>query len=278
MSKKKLGLIGHLKYNSSEKLSTWRKVSMSSWQPTGDSSTYVLEDIIVDDLLMYCKQNNLSLNAVVMQAVAQALNENPRVNSIIRFGKIFQRQNNNVFFHVINTSKKDDLSGFTIENAHKKTFADIDTEIVLKRKLILDNKDHLGASKKMFTYFPVFVVKILMNTLSFILYKLNIAIPSIPKDPFGAVMITSVGSLGIQAALCPIAPYTNNSMVISVGKIKSQPVAIQETLAIRKIITFGFTFDHRLIDGFQFQQFYKSLLQYLTPNNSTNSYNLTHEK
>jgi hypothetical protein len=265
-------LLTHLQYTSSEKLSPWRKVSMVSWKPMGDSSTYVMEEVVVDDVLHYCKQNQVSNHAFFIKIVAHALQENSRVNSVIRFGKIFARESNSVFFHVINTSQADDLAGFTITEGHTKSLQAIQTEMTSKIESILANTDELGASKKIFKYLPVFIVRRLLHTLSFVMYKLNIAVPTLPKDPFGAVMITSVGSIGMQAALCPIAPYTNNSMVISIGKITKKAVVIDDAIVIKKVITFGFTFDHRLIDGAQFQQFFKSFTHHL------NSCIVNHEK
>lgn len=255
----------HLKLSTKERLSPWRKVSLSSWRPTGDSTIGIFEDIEVDRLLLFCRQSSLSINTVLIKALSIALRDHPRVNSIIRFGQIFNRHDNGIFLHVLSQKGYDDLGGFSISNAYQLSLTDIQSLTAQNIDSIQHQTDAFSQTKKIFSPLPVFLVKWMMNSLSFILYKLNLtsSLFKVPKDPFGSIMLTSVGSLGIQQALCPIAPYTHNSMVVSVGKIRQVPLAVDGAVVIRSVITLGFTFDHRIIDGIQFKHFFHSFRQAL---------------
>ncbi len=250
----------HIQYNKKEPLSAWRKVSLSSWKPRGDSAVYAFEDIVFDDLLKYSKLHNLHIHTLIVKALSIALYHNPRVNSTIRFGKIYNRSDNSIFVHVLPNPENDDLTGYTITNAHSLNLHSIQTESELAIETIQNKKDPFTKSKNTFAQLPQFGVQLLMNTLSFILFKLNIHYPlfNVPKNPFGSIMLTSVGSLGMQQALCPIAPYTNNSMVVSIGKIRKMPVVIDNVITQKEVCTMGFTFDHRLIDGIQFKRFFEA--------------------
>ena len=124
-----------------------------------------------------------------------------------------------------------------------------------KKILAIENdQSAFKASKRITHKTPNFLVKPLMNLYSFFAYNLNVNLKifNMPKDAFGSVMVTAVGSLGISSAICPIAPYTRVPMVISIGKIEDRPVVIDKKVGIRKMATFGFTFDHRIMEGFHF--------------------------
>jgi len=71
----------------------------------------------------------------------------------------------------------------------------------------------------------------------------------IPKDPFGSVMITNIGGMGIDMALAPLCPYTRVPLLMAVGSVKDRPVAVEGKVEVRPVMTIGVTFDHRLIDG-----------------------------
>lgn len=233
---------------------------MCSWKPTGDSTIGIFEDIVVDNILLFSKQNRVSFNAILVKALSIALSENPRVNSIIRFGKIYNRTDHAIFVHVLPLSQHDDLGGFTIANGADLSIHKIHEQIENEIRLIQEQKDDFSNTKSFFKRMPVRLVRLLMNTMSFFLYKLNLKHRAfkVPQDPFGSIMLTSVGSIGIQQALCPIAPYTNNSMVVSIGKIVDRTVIVNDEILIKKVVTFGFCFDHRLIDGIHFKLFFKS--------------------
>jgi pyruvate/2-oxoglutarate dehydrogenase complex dihydrolipoamide acyltransferase (E2) component len=79
------------------------------------------------------------------------------------------------------------------------------------------------------------------------------------KNAFGSIMLTSIGSLGITKAFCPIAPYTKIPMVVSIGKIESKPIVNNQKIEIKKVLSLGFTFDHRVMDGMHFSEFFSTL-------------------
>ena len=251
----------HIKYKSKLPLSPWRKISLGSWKPKGDSSIYIFEDFHVDKVLQFCKNQRISFTSFVTKALSITINRNNRVNSIIRFGNIYQREKNTIFIHALPSEKIDDLSGILIEEAYNKELKEVDSEFKKEIKNIKKGTSKHNRSKKSFKMIPALLSKYILNTLSFIMYSLNIHLkifPS-PKDPFGSVMLTNVGSLNIQKALCPIAPYTKTPMVVSIGRIELKPAILKDKIVKSTIATFGFTFDHRIMDGIHFSKFLKTL-------------------
>ncbi len=256
-------------YFSPKKLSAWRKVSLASWKPTGDSSCYCLEDITVDELLHYCKATGISFYSFLIKALSSTIQKHPKINSTVRWHRIYPRKNISIFFHTIQSAEADDLSGIVIKDAEKRDLQELNTEFSQKLELAKQGINEYVNSKKIIGALPAFLTKAVTKFYGFLAYTFNWNAGFFKAEPdaYGSVMLTSVGAMGISKALCPISPYTRVPMVVSVGKIEARPIVIDEQIVIRKMITFGFTFDHRIMDGIHFAEFFDCLKNYvLNPN------------
>ena len=70
-----------------------------------------------------------------------------------------------------------------------------------------------------------------------------------PKNSFGSVMISNIGSLGMSRGLAPLVPYSHVPMLIALGAVEEVAVVREGKVVPVRQITLGVTFDHRLIDG-----------------------------
>jgi len=73
----------------------------------------------------------------------------------------------------------------------------------------------------------------------------------------GTFTVTSLGSFGIDA-FTPIINYPECA-ILGVGRILRQPVAVEEIIALRDVITLSLTFDHRALDGAPAARFLQTL-------------------
>ena len=69
--------------------------------------------------------------------------------------------------------------------------------------------------------------------------------------PFGSVIVSSVGMLGLDTGLAPLLPYARNAGTVVVGEVTWLPRVIQAEVVPRRVLRLGVTLDHRLIDGAQ---------------------------
>lgn len=254
----------NINYYPNKGMTPWRKVSIASWKPTGDSSCYCFEEIKVDALLKYCQENSINMHAFIIKAFSNTIHQQPTINSTIRWGKLCRRKDISVFFHTILNSREDDLSGIVIEEGQTKKIEDLNREYHSRVTESKKGNNDFTESKKITKITPSFLTKLTLNLYSFISYSLNLCLPlfKLKKNAFGSIMITSIGSLGITKAFCPIAPYTKVPMVVSIGKIESKPIVNDEKIEINKVLSIGFTFDHRIMDGMHFSDFFKTLNTY----------------
>lgn len=263
----------NVQYTSSPKASPWRKVSIGSWKPKGDSSIYAFEDFCVNDALDWCEQNKISFNTFIIKAFAKTISKQNKINSVVRFGKIHQRKHVRIFYHILPSLKTDDLSGILFHEPQHESVDIIEEQFRKEISTIRKGEDAYTKSKKTFKYIPGFLSRATLNLLSFVMYTLNIRPFFIPseKDPFGSVMITHIGTLRLSKACTPIAPYTRIPMVIAVGKATEKPWVIDDEIVPRKVVTIGFTFDHRIMDGIHFASFIQELSTYFNHPNELQS-------
>jgi len=73
----------------------------------------------------------------------------------------------------------------------------------------------------------------------------------------GSFTVTSLGAFGIDA-FTPIINYPECA-ILGVGRILRQPVAVQDNISLRDIITLSLTFDHRALDGAPAARFLQTL-------------------
>jgi pyruvate dehydrogenase E2 component (dihydrolipoamide acetyltransferase) len=71
------------------------------------------------------------------------------------------------------------------------------------------------------------------------------------RDPFGSVLVSSVGMLGLDTALAPALPYARNAGTVVVGEVTWQPRVVAGEIVPRRVLRIGVTLDHRLVDGAQ---------------------------
>jgi pyruvate dehydrogenase E2 component (dihydrolipoamide acetyltransferase) len=147
---------------------------------------------------------------------------------------------------------KIDLSGVTIHDAADKTLAEIVDEMEQRVAAVRERRDPaLESTRGMFRFVPYALLNPVLQAISFCAYTLNLDLSrfGIPRDAFGSVMVTNVGSLGLDTAYVPLIPWSRVPMLIAVGAVRDAPVAEGGVVVVRKVLGLHATFDHRFIDG-----------------------------
>lgn len=104
--------------------------------------------------------------------------------------------------------------GLTIESIKKN--------VLEKSQQIRAHKDpHLGPLLKIVRFLPKWMLKRFLGLYSFLIYEFDtrLGIKFIPHKPFGAVIISNVGSLGIKKALLPLVPLARASGSAQLKKV-----------------------------------------------------------
>ncbi|MDO8494331.1 MAG: 2-oxo acid dehydrogenase subunit E2 [Deltaproteobacteria bacterium] len=240
--------------------STWRRISLATWEKPGDPSVYGVMEIDMTKAIPLLAElskktgQKITVTHLLIKAVAMTLNKYPELNVLIRRGKIYLRDHVDVFVQVFwEENGKADLSGAKVRNAHEKSLAMIAQELVDQAGKIRKGDDpNLKQSKKSLNFLPSAILSRVMKILSYIGYDLNITprLLKLPPDPFGAVMITNVGMFGIKKGWAPLVPFSRTPLVLAIGEITKTPVAVDDKVVVKPILHIGGTIDHRIIDGY----------------------------
>lgn len=243
-------------------LSSFRKIAIGTWRTSYDPSVYGTIELRMDEALRYVdefrqkKGRKLTVSHLMAKATAACLAEMPDANAIMRFNRIYLRQVIGVFFQVVMTDGgegKIDLSGATLYEVEKKSLVEICDEFQEKVDKVRKRKDPaLEQTRATFHRIPYLLLNAFTYVLAFFLYTLNLDLRRFgaPRDAFGSVMITNVGTLGLDTAYVPLVPYSRVPILLAVGAVKDQAVVENGAVVPGKVMRVNATFDHRIIDGF----------------------------
>lgn len=242
----------------------FRKIAFGTWTTAGDPSVYGMIEIDMTNALRYMREQEekhgvkLSPVHLVGKAAAQVLKSRPEINGIIRLGRIYQRTDVDLFFQVNvpgtgnDKINKSSLSGTVIKKADELSVLDIARALQQKALSIRQGQDkEMTNAISTFKNIPWRMVRFLLHAVSFLNYDLNLNLSflGIPRDPFGSVMITNVGSLGIEIAWAPLVPYSRVPLLLTLGAIADKPFVVDGKVEVRPVMKIGITFDHRFMDG-----------------------------
>lgn len=247
-----------------KEVSPFRKIALGTWGGGGDPSVYGSIAIDMSACLPLIEKWNsehqvkITPAHLVGRAIARSLKIRPELNGMIRAGKIFLRRSVTLFFQVNipgeagSEIEKATLSGTTIEQACSKNVITIAKELSQRAERVRTGQDEeLAKNVAIFKWLPWGLAKLYLNIGSWLIYGLNLDLRcfGLPQDPFGSVMITNVGGLGIDRAWAPLVPYSRVPLVLTVGRLEQRPWVVDGKIEARPILEVGVTFDHRMIDG-----------------------------
>jgi pyruvate/2-oxoglutarate dehydrogenase complex dihydrolipoamide acyltransferase (E2) component len=258
----------NISYSGTLRLTAFRKVALGTWRTVGDPSVYGMIDLEVEPALAYLERirektgEKVSMTHFVGRAVAETIKRHPDVNVVLRWSQLYQRETVDVFFQVAADTKGDELSGHTVRRADQRSIAEIAAELnAAATKIRTQNDPAFRQMKNLMRALPSFLARSLINFSEFILMTLNLWTPlmGVPRDAFGSVMVTSIGSLGLDDALAPLVPYSRVPLLISIGRIREMPVVRDGKIVVGQVVRLGVTVDHRAIDGVHASKMAKTL-------------------
>ena len=247
----------------------FRKIACGSWRTAGDPSVYALLEIEMSKALefaeAYSKQHGVRITPthLVAKAITHCLQVRPELNGLLRRGRVYLRRNVSLFFQVnvpgkaVNGNRdervaKAMLSGTTVREAETKTLAEIALALRAQAAEVRRGRDpSFAACLRIASLLPWRLVRGFLDLGSWLIYglNLNLGFLGLPEDPFGSVMITNVGGMGIDVAWAPLVPYTRVPLLLALGTVRDKAVVENGEIKVRPVLSIGVTFDHRLIDG-----------------------------
>ncbi|MFO0751093.1 MAG: 2-oxo acid dehydrogenase subunit E2 [Myxococcota bacterium] len=257
-------------------ISSFRQMATVTWDHPYDPSIYGFLDFFAEPLekrleSLRAAGARVTITHLVSRALALCLQRHPDLNVMLRRRRLYKRQRVDVFLQVAMPDPtglgKTDLSGVKIQDCDKKTIVEVAKEVEARVELIRKREDpELQKSKNMIAKIPRFVLKGIVRMFAWFQREPNFRMKwaGMPKDPFGSVMVTSLGMLGIETAFAPLFPLGGPPMIFLVGAIKLMPHCKDDgSIVARRMLRLCGTFDHRVVDGFHLAALAKELRKVL---------------
>ena len=253
--------MGNLELERKKHPSTFRKLAIGTWRTTYDPSVYGALTLRMEEALRYMQAfraatgRRLTVTHMMGRAIAAVFERVPDANAILRGGRLYLRKRVSVFFQVAMEDPDTgeiDLSGMTLRDAAKKSLVEIVDECEAKFAQVKARRDQeLEGTRSMLSRLPGALVHPMLRLTSFLSYELNVDLRrfGVPRDAFGSVMITNIGSIGLEEAYVPLVPYSRVPILLAVGAIEDAPVVEGGKIVPAKQMKVCATFDHRILDG-----------------------------
>ncbi len=267
--------MSNLELQRKDDLSSFRRIAIGTWRTAFDPSVYGTVELRMDEAMRYIAAfrqktgRRLTVSHLMAKAAAMVLKECPEANAILRWNRIYLRKRIGVFFQVVMEDEgleKVDLSGATLYDVEQKSLVDICDEFEAKVAAVRARRDPaLEKTRKTMLSIPYFFLNRFLSLLGFLSYTLNLDLRrfGVPKDPFGSMMITNIGTLGLDVAYVPLVPYSRVPILLATGAVKDRAVVEDGRVVPGKIMAVNATFDHRIIDGFHASVMSRTLREWM---------------
>jgi hypothetical protein len=242
-------------------LSPFRHIALGTWAAARDPSIHGSVAIAMDEAMHYIDAfrlatgRRLTVTHLMAKVAGVVLDRVPELNVLLRWGRLYRRRSIAAFFQVAIEDASTgaiDLSGVRIEDPQRKALLEIIDEFEMR---VADARarrsGELERSRTLLHRVPGLFLRPALRLLAALAYGLNVDMrwAGVPRDPFGSVMVTNVGSLGLDQAYAPLVPFSRVPTVVAMGSVQDEPRVVDGRIAIAKVMRLFATFDHRVVDG-----------------------------
>lgn len=250
-------------------MSQWRKIAMATWQPRTDG--WITADVDIDarkaqDYIAEVRAatgEHVTMMHLVGRASAKVLEALPVLNGRVVAGRFLPSPTIDVFFTVSMRSDVTDdgddaqateLSGAVVRRVDQKPPWEIAHELDERARQIRSGRDEqFEMAKRVTQLMPPLMLRSFLSVTTLITEQLQLPIPllGLQARPFGSVLVTNVGTFGLDRAHPPMPPIAHVPAGIAVGAVKDVPVVDGDQVVPRPILPLAVGIDHRYIDGYQ---------------------------
>jgi len=240
------------------RISAWRRSALAIWRTAADPSIYTWGEYDIAPAQAYldrvARETGLKLTMThfVSRAVAEMIRRHPEMNVLRRGGSLYPRKTIDLSYTVASDSRGEDLGAAIVYDAGSKTLEQIAREL---QPVVREVRTHRDPRHQMFkrilSRLPHRLRCWTLDLVTWILFDLNLWSPvfGLPRDPFGCVLLTNIGSIGLEQGFAALVPSTRIPMVIAIGSIQEKPIVRDGAVVAARMIGLYFTVDHRVVDA-----------------------------
>jgi len=187
---------------------------------------------------------------LVAHVLSQALKAAPDTNVVRRLGRVQRRAEVAVSLIVVQPGSggRTDLTLVTLRNGDAKTLETLAAEVERGVQEARDGRDaRMERGKRRAARVPGPLLGVAAWLVGAIQYGLNLSLTplGLPRDPFGGVALSNVGSLGLDRGFAPLVPHTHVPLVVAMGAVRPAARVEQGAVVAARVMDLTYTFDRR---------------------------------
>ncbi len=246
----------------------WRKVASAIYRKPVDSKVFGSVEIDVTDLEEFVSRKRkeglkITLTHIFVLIVDRALKyEVPELNSFIRRGNVIGREHVDVMVSILNEEKQ--MSSVKVCEAEQLNLTEL---AAVLNESIKSSRSGLESKTMRLKGFLAAIPWPFRNWIFSLIKRITIdwgiSIPmlGLSGNSFGSVVITNIGSIGLDMGYPALFPTANVAIVFVMGGVSKKPVVINDQVVIRRIMSLGAALDHRLVDAVHGGKMFKYIKQ-----------------
>ncbi|RKH19380.1 2-oxo acid dehydrogenase [Corallococcus praedator] len=252
--------MAHLELKPKRDVSSFRKLAIGSWTTAYDPTVYGTLTVRMDAALAYLEAHHqrtgvrLTPMHLVLKALGEGLRRCPDANALLRFQRIYLRQRVTLCALVPDADPvRPGLRPARIEDVDQKDLLTVAQEMEAAVARAREGRDAaLEKGRGLLKRVPPLLLHGFTRLMSFLSYTLNVD-PTwlgLPRDPFGSAVVVDAGTLGLDTAYLPLAPFTRVPIFIAPGAVREVAVVEEGRVVPGRVMSINASFDHRFIDGY----------------------------
>ena len=236
-------------------LSAGKRLAVASYAAPHEGKIFGTIEIDATEALRYLESRpGVSMTHLVVRAAALSVRDKvPDLNRMVRRGQLYERSTIDIFVSVA-LRRGREVAGFKIERVDTKSVDEIAQEIK-DTALGMRRGDQAGVvrTQKVLEAVPAPLLRPLLQVLRFLVMDLGVSLTplGLPDDPFGSMLVTEIGSFGLQVGYPALLPLSNASCIVAIGRVTDKAVVRDGQVVARPILPLSATFDHRVAGAYE---------------------------
>jgi len=241
------------------KMSTRRKLAIATWSSPREGNIYGKLTLDATEALVYLDHvrrttgEKVTLTHLVGKACGEALKQAPTLNGYLRLGAYVPHETVDIAF-LVALEEGGNLAKAKISDVDRKSVADIARDLrKLAEGLHRGTDREFNKAQSPVKMLPTWLLRPVLWATGVVTSSFGKSVPALGLEafPFGACIITNVGTFGLDEGYVPPTPFARVPAYVLMGALRDNPAVEDGQIVIRKQITITATLDHRFIDGHQ---------------------------
>ena len=232
-----------------------RKIAIATWRAPRESRLHARIAVDATAVLAHCRTLQeehgvrVSPGVVVGLAFSRSVERVPAFHRRVVFGRLVPFTAHDVAF-AVDIDGGADLAPCKVRDVDRKTLVEVSRELEAGALRLRTGQDRAHeTSSAIARAVPWFLLRPVLMLASLLNGGVGVAAFGQPAHPLGSLMVTNIGSFGLDEGYVAQVPLARTPLYVCVGAVQDAPMAVDGEVVVRPQLVLTLTADHRVVDG-----------------------------